>query len=124
MPKNKTFTKKQTKDLLNIAYEKHKLEEYVTKNKLNPTDVYNYGVNVYNKHIDKDVLKRKGMAVADNIRDLKEAKEVQDAEDEYMYHLTRDEHRGGKKSRCGKTTRCNKTKTRKNKSKKNQRGGK
>lgn len=117
MPKYKPFTKKQTKRLLNTAYEKAKLEEYVTKNKLNPTDVYNYGVEVYNKHIDKDVLKRKGMAVADNIRDLKEAKEVQDAEDEYMDYLTRDEHRGGKKSRGCK-------KTRKNKSKKNQRGGK
>jgi hypothetical protein len=121
MPKQ--FTKKQTKDLLNAAYNKDKLEKYVTKNKLNPTDVYNYGVEVYNKHIDKDVLKRKGMAVADNIRDLKEAKEVQDAEDEYMDYLTRDEHRGGNKTRGGKKIKCG-NKSRKNKSKKNQRGGK
>lgn len=112
MPKTKPFTKKQTKRLLNIAYDKPKLEEYITKNKLNPISVYDYGVEVYNKHIDKDVLKRKGMALADNSRILKEDREAQDAEDEYVEYMSRDRYRGGNK------------RTRKNKSKKNQRGGK
>jgi hypothetical protein len=104
-------TRSQKQKLLKLAYDKNKLEEYIKNNNLNPEDVYDLGVKVYNDNLGDDTKSGKGKALADNTRDIKnkqikehEYREAQEFEDDAVeYYLRKNGLSGGKSKKNNKS---------------------
>jgi hypothetical protein len=96
------LTEEQKLKLLRLAYfamhntekNKPKLLKYIKNNNLSAIEVYNFGSSVYNANLaNKEDLSRIGEALADHVREYKEAEEI---ENNAVESKARDMYRGGR----------------------------